>query len=121
MIFHGSTGFLELPKSGVYYVYQKVTFGSTDSQDRLARARLVACVTGDDCEFFSDPYMQMDANLNGRYFTGKSQGGLFRFPAGTQIAIMVYNERFSHPDVSAITYDNSGHQTYMGAFLVDED
>ena len=121
MIFHGSTGFLELPKSGVYYVYQKVTFGSRDSQDRLARARLVACVPGDDCKYFSDPYMQMDANLNGKYSISKSQGGLFRFPAGTQIAIMVYNEKFSRPDRSAITHDDTGHQTYMGAFLVDED
>lgn len=125
MTFHRSSGFLELPTSGVYYVYHQVMFRTArDPSPRLARSRLVGCIPGEDCSYLEgqdQPYMQTETNLEGKYGTSKFQAGLFHFPAGAQIAVLVLNELFTRPRINPINYDDFGHNTYMGAFLVDED
>lgn len=121
MIFHRASGFLELPASGIYYIYQQVVFVSRDNEARIARSRLVACIPGEVCSYISDPYMQTEARLERSYGTSKFQGGLFHFPAGTQIAIVAFNERFDNLNAKPVSFDSAGHQTYMGAFLVDKD
>lgn len=125
MTFHRSSGFLELPRAGIYYVYHQVLFRRPprDTGSRVARSRLVACIPGQDCSYLtssSDPYTETEANLDGRYGTSKFQAGLFRFPAGAQLAILVWNERFGRP-VTAVQYNDHSQNTYMGAYLVDED
>jgi hypothetical protein len=121
MTFHRSSGFLELPVSGVYYIYHQITFRPRGSSARLARSRLVACIPDQSCSYITDdPYTQTETNLEGRYGTSKFQGGLFRFPAGSQIAILVQNELFSRPHLTAIRYDDAGFNTYMGGYLVDD-
>lgn len=124
MIFHRSSGFLELPVTGVYFVYYQVMFRPRGRRVRMARSRLVACIPDQDCSYItadSDPYMQTESDLAGRYRNSKYQAGLFHFPAGTRVAILVWNELYNRPDLEAIRYDDHGYNTYMGAYLVDHD
>ena len=127
MKFHKSSGFLEFPVSGVYYIYHQITF-RLDAREkpntrRLARTRLVACIPGDDCTYIAEdgePYMQSEAGLSGSYGRSKFQGGLFFFPAGARVAVLVWNELYDRY-LRAIRYDDYSYHTYMGAYLVDQD
>lgn len=123
IMFHRSSGFLELPVAGVYYVYHQITFRPRGRGPvRLARSRLVACIPDQDCSYIAEdnnPYMQTESELAGRYGNSKFQAGLFWFPAGSQIAILVWNELYNRPHLDAIRYDDYGYNTYMGAYLVD--
>lgn len=126
MVFHRFTGFLELPVAGVYYVYHQVTFRPSTKELRLGRIRLVSCIPGEDCSYLTssednDPYMQMESDLKGKYGSSKFQGGMFHFPAGAQVAILAWNEVFSDDSLRSLRYNDHGHNTYMGAFLVDGD
>lgn len=124
MTFHRSSGFLELPVSGVYFVYYQVMFRPRGKTPRMARSRLVACIPNQDCSYIAadnDPYMQTESDLAGRYGNSKYQAGLFHFPAGTQIAILVWNELYNRPHLDPIRYDNHGYNTYIGSYLVDQE
>lgn len=61
----------------------------------------------------SNLYLQTEMDLNGWSGQSQSQGALFHFSAGTQIAVVVNND--------FMRYDDDGTSTYLGAFLIDED
>ena len=126
MIFHRKSGFLEVPVTGVYYVYSQVTFRPGRGIARRAMSRLVACIPGARCSYPTedDVYMQTETGVVGTIGNSKFQAGVFYFPSGTQIAILVWNEINSNQDLPSrekIRYDQLRYNTYFGAFLVDED
>ncbi len=126
MIFAKSSGTLELPTAGVYYIYYQIMFRPISKNMTLqARCRVVGCMPDQRCNFKSSgskySYMQSELNLNpnGTYANSLSQGGLLHFPAGSTIAIVVNNSgRRASPQLH---YDDHQHLTYFGAFLVDAD
>ncbi len=129
MKFHQNSGFLELPKAGVYYVYSQVTFrpASRNSLPRRVTSRLVSCVPEEECHYSltapspPDVLLQTESDVSGRYGQSKFQAGMFYFPAGTQLGVLVLNELFSKPELPSLRYDDYRYNTFMGIFLVDED
>ena len=114
MIFNKSSGFLKLPTAGIYYTYYHLLLNHAED-NIMVRSRLVGCIPGQRCNFMSSRgrstiYMQTGMDLDDLYSRGLSQGALFYFPAGTEIAVVVKDE--------PITYNDSGSYTYFGAFLV---
>ena len=137
MFFNRSSGFLRLPKTGVYYVYSLVHFRGGSSRDtepeQVIKSKMVACIPNLECEFPEEHYVSY-LHSERRLFNATRydeennfQAGLFHFPAETQLAIVVNNPKFRQtfeqrnqgPDMMYL--DGRRQHTYMGAFLVDDD
>ncbi len=134
MVFNRSSGFLTLPKDGVYYVYSHVEFKLQDTEKTYeAHARMVVCIPGETCQM--DAYLYHKLSESGGTVSqpndrlkpnqgehGLYQGGLFHFPAGTRILILAKDPKFK----TRITVKRGGDKlvinsdSYMGAYLVQE-
>ena len=128
MIFNRTSGFLRLPKDGFYYVYSQVIFAASRKLEGEAEihSKMVACIPGDKCTFpnsHSKTHLQSIDYIEASEYEALLHGGLFHFPAGTQIAIIASNLLHSGTPASysrpPLNYNGLWTQTYMGAFLVD--
>lgn len=135
MVFNRSSGFLILPTDGVYYIYSHVSFVLKNSDTTYeTEARMVACVPGVDCEVVDPhhlPPLLESADSIDRFHNrqanrgenGVYQGGLFHFPAHTQISLLIkdpkwgLSRREKGADDRLFTSLHTGN-SYMGAILM---
>lgn len=137
MAFNRSSGFLVLPKDGVYFIYSHVQFRLLETTDETYEtvARMAACVPDGVCEMTSPsrfPKLTESGSSITRHShshridgaNGLYQGGLFHFPAGTRIAIlakdMKYNRGGRVRDKPDLFTSLSREDSYFGAYLVQE-
>lgn len=137
MVFNRSSGFLTLPKDGVYYVYSHVQFKLQETDKTYETvARIAACVPGETCKM--DPYNYPKLTESGGTITqhnhrkrpsggenGLYQGGLFHFPAGTRILILAKDPKFGlskreRSETDKLLTSAAREESYMGAYLVQE-
>ena len=137
MVFNRSSGYLILPKDGVYYIYSHVQFKLQDSDKTYeTAARMAACIPGEECTM--DEFLYTKLTESGGTVTqhnykqrpgegehGLYQGGLFHFPAGTQIMILAKDPKFRLPRREQDLPDKLltsvlKEKSYMGAYLVQE-
>lgn len=126
MFFNRTSGFLQLPKDGFYYVYSQVIFrsGRSLTTESEIHSKLVVCIPGYKCDFpnsQSETHLESVEYIDPNQFQTLFQAGLFHFPAGTQVAIIASN--LLHNGGSAarppLEYHALWYRTYMGAFLVN--
>lgn len=137
MVFNRSSGFLTLPKDGVYYVYSHIEFKLQDTDKTYeTAARIAACIPGETCKM--DPYLYDRLTESGGTVTqhnyrrkpgegehGLYQGGLFHFPAGTRILVLAKDPKFKTSRTEQRLSDklltsSMKEKSYMGAYLVQE-
>ncbi len=137
MVFNRSSGYLILPKDGVYYIYSHVQFKLQDSDKTYeTAARMAACIPGEECtmdEFFYTKLTESGGTVTQHNYKrtpgegehGLYQGGLFHFPAGTRIMILAKDPKFRLPRREQNLPDKLltsvlKEKSYMGAYLVQE-
>ena len=139
MVFNRSSGFLVLPTDGVYYVYSHMQFRLRGTDVTYeAGTFMVACVPDEQCGNIDAHFMprvlkSSDTvsrfNNRQRSFAGETgifQGGLFHFPANTQISVLVEDPKYQLSSREKREQDKlflslgTAADSYMGAFLVQE-
>ena len=135
MVFNRTSGFLQLPKDGVYYVYSHVLFQLSNTSETLRTSvRMVACIPELECEF-AQPGNAKDFSVSNSVVTqykdkkigddGIYQGGLYHLSAGTQISLLVINpkgrvRRGERQQEDKLFISRAKESSYFGAFLVQE-
>lgn len=133
MVFNRTSGFLQLPKDGVYYIYSHVLFQLSDTNETLRTSvRMVACIPELECEFAKPSNTKDFSVSNGVAIQYKNkrigddgiyQGGLYHLSAGTQISLLVINPKGRArrgEKVDKLFISRAKESSYFGAFLVQE-
>lgn len=135
MVFNRTSGFLRLPKDGVYYIYSHVLFQLENSSEaHRVSVRMVACIPELDCELAQPKTSQEFSESNGVAVQYKNkligddgiyQGGLYHFSAGTEVSMLVINpkgrvRRWERDQEDKLFISRAKENSYFGAFLVEE-
>jgi len=130
MVFNRSSGYLRLPVDGLYYIYSQVQFWSNTAVNNpivMKYATVSIIPKSDQHEYKSTLIPRAQLESIGMPYAGPkvaatfNHGGLFHFPAGTQIGIQAfYDPRIDTNRGEWLKFSGTSEDTFMGAFLINE-